>query len=126
MSLGTGPAQGVGVPAWPEPGPLGVGVADGDDDALDDAEAVGDGAVPDGVADGELDTPGLLDRLVGVVLECGLAGWLRWPPPPTRLPTLVPVLCLPHTAASSGLPTDSSTMVITTMTLRNRPSTTPP
>jgi hypothetical protein len=46
--------------------------------------------------------------------------------PLTTLPTLVPVPCLPQTTAFTGLPTESSKMVITAITTRNAPTVTPP
>lgn len=104
-----------------------MGVAAGPDDGADEADVLGVGDVPDGVAVGELGAVLPLDWVPGVGLLPCVAGCLcPLPPPPTRLPTLVPVECLPHTAASSGLPTDSSMIVTTTMATRNRPSATPP
>jgi hypothetical protein len=104
-------------------------VAAGPDDGTEDGEVVGDGAVPDGVAAGdELGAVLPLDWVAGLRLAGGVAGCLfgPWPPPPTTLPTVVPVECLPHTTALSGFPADSSMIVTTTMTARNRLSVTPP
>ena len=117
--------QGVGLISCPDAcPPPGVGVAD-PDDGTDDGEVLGVGAAPDDVAAGDEFGTVPLGWVVGV-LVCEVAGCCLCPPfPPTRLPTLVPVECLPHTAASSGLPTDSSMIVTITMATRNRPSATP-
>lgn len=101
------------------------GTGDGDDDGDDDAEALGVGAGDDGVTEpAGLCGAELLGCAEGVLGGCVTRGCE--PCPLTTLPTLVPVACLPQTTASTGLPTDSSKMVITAMTARNAPSVIPP
>src|SRR6202451_4858053 len=87
--------------------------------------------VPAGVGVGLGDVDGL-GLVLGLGVEDGLGAGLRpvWcdvvfePWPPTRLPIVVPELCLPPTSASSGFPAMASNAVIPAIARRNMPTAT--